>query len=109
VVDVRWTQSPISRAIRDARFGIAGSRMSEQRSGIRAAVVAALMLAATATAAALLASASPRAQAAPGAAADRLWFAPSPGSVDYLDLFSHPDEWPLARQLISVFKFYQQH
>ena len=50
----------------------------------------------------------PAAQSA-SAASDRLWFAPSPGSIDYLDLFTHPDEWPLARQLISVFKFYQQH
>jgi len=38
-----------------------------------------------------------------------LWFAPSPGSLDYLRLFEHSEEWPRARQLISVFKFYQQH
>src|SRR5262249_13154596 len=43
------------------------------------------------------------------AATDRLWFCPSPGSIDYLDLFTHPDAWPLARQLVNVFKFYQQH
>lgn len=53
-------------------------------------------------------AAPPGAQSA-SVAQDRLWFAPSPGSLDYLDLFTHPDEWPMARQLISVFKFYQQH
>jgi hypothetical protein len=42
-------------------------------------------------------------------AADRVWFAPSPGSIDYRRLFEHPEEWSRARQLISVFKFYQQH
>jgi hypothetical protein len=47
--------------------------------------------------------------ASSAATADRLWFCPSPGSIDYLDLFTHPDEWPRARQLIDVFKFYQQH
>jgi hypothetical protein len=40
---------------------------------------------------------------------DRVWFAPSPGSIDYLRLFERPDEWDAARGLISVFKFYQQH
>jgi hypothetical protein len=44
-----------------------------------------------------------------GAADDRLWFCPSPGSIDYVRLFEHPEEWTLARGLISVFKFYQQH
>jgi hypothetical protein len=58
--------------------------------------------------AAALLSTAPPAQSA-SAASDRLWFAPSPGSIDYLDLFTHPDQWPQARQLISVFKFYQQH
>jgi hypothetical protein len=78
--------------------------MSDQGSRIRRL---AQRVALAALAGALLTSA-PRAQLA-GAAADRIWFAPSPGSIDYLDLFGHPDEWPLARQLISVFKFYQQH
>jgi len=40
---------------------------------------------------------------------DRIWFAPSPGSIDYLQLFERPEAWPHARQLTSVFKFYQQH
>jgi hypothetical protein len=40
---------------------------------------------------------------------DRLWFCPGPGTLDYLDLFEHPDEWPRARSVINVFKFYQQH
>ncbi|HTL43975.1 MAG TPA: hypothetical protein VL262_06515 [Vicinamibacterales bacterium] len=40
---------------------------------------------------------------------DRVWFTPSPGSIDYVDLFQRPEEWPHARQLFSVFKFYQQH
>lgn len=44
-----------------------------------------------------------------GVAADRVWFSPSPGSIDYQRLFEHPEEWALARQLTSVFKFYQQH
>lgn len=42
-------------------------------------------------------------------AQDRIWFAPGPGTIDYLDLFDRPDEWPRARQLVNVFKFYQQH
>src|SRR5262245_60769147 len=42
-------------------------------------------------------------------AADRVWFAPSPGSLDYLRLFEDPEEWTRARALVSVFKFYQQH
>ncbi|HYT76809.1 MAG TPA: hypothetical protein VEL79_18790 [Vicinamibacterales bacterium] len=48
----------------------------------------------------------------PGAATplvDRLWFCPGPGTVDYLDLFQHPEEWPRARAVMDVFKFYQQH
>src|SRR6478672_5643829 len=45
----------------------------------------------------------------PVVTADRVWFSPSPGSIDYLRLFDHPDEWALARQLISVLKIYQQH
>ncbi len=47
-----------------------------------------------------------------GAAApvsDGIWFAPGPGTIDYVDLFQHPDEWPNARQVFDVFKFYQQH
>jgi hypothetical protein len=40
---------------------------------------------------------------------DRLWFCPGPGTLDYIRLFEHPEEWPHARQLMQVFKFYQQH
>ncbi len=40
---------------------------------------------------------------------DRMWFCPGPGTVDYIRLFEHPEEWRHARQLIQVFKFYQQH
>src|SRR5919197_6679516 len=39
----------------------------------------------------------------------RMWFCPGPGTLDYIRLFEHPEEWPRARRLISVFKFYQQH
>jgi hypothetical protein len=42
-------------------------------------------------------------------AADGVWFAPDPGTLDYLRLFDHPEEWPRARSLVRVFKFYQQH
>lgn len=84
-----------------------GSRMRDQGSGIRRLALR-LLTAAAAAAAVCIASPRPAAQST-SAAADRLWFSPSPGSIDYLDLFTRPDEWPLARQLISVFKFYQQH
>ena len=43
------------------------------------------------------------------APADRIWFLPGPGTLDYLRLFENPDDWPHARQIMSVFKFYQQH
>ena len=42
-------------------------------------------------------------------AADRIWFAPGPGTIDYISLFEHPEQWPHARELFDVFKFYQQH
>ncbi len=77
--------------------------MSDQRSAIQSAAAAAAMALSL-----LLQTEVPRAQPTE-VAADRLWFAPSPGSIDYLDLFTHPDQWPLARQVMSVFKFYQQH
>ncbi|HEY2432504.1 MAG TPA: hypothetical protein VGI12_07500 [Vicinamibacterales bacterium] len=67
-----------------------------------------LLVLLSAAIAALVLSAGPHGQSVV-AASDRMWFAPSPGSIDYLDLFTRPDEWPLARQLVSVFKFYQQH
>jgi hypothetical protein len=49
---------------------------------------------------------------APGGAgveADRVWFAPAPGSLDYIRLFQVPSEWPRALRVVDVFKFYQQH
>jgi hypothetical protein len=42
-------------------------------------------------------------------ATPRIWFCPGPGTLDYLRLFEHPEEWRHARPLVSVFKFYQQH
>jgi hypothetical protein len=45
----------------------------------------------------------------PAPSADRIWFCPDPGTLDFVDLFSHPEEWPRARSEINVFKFYQQH
>jgi hypothetical protein len=41
--------------------------------------------------------------------ADRIWFSPGPGTVDYLQLFANPEQWARARSVISVFKFYAQH
>jgi hypothetical protein len=40
---------------------------------------------------------------------DRIWFCPGPGTLDYISLFEHPEQWPRARALLDVFKFYQQH
>jgi hypothetical protein len=40
---------------------------------------------------------------------DRIWFAPAPGSLDYIRLFQAPSEWSRALRLMDVFKFYQQH
>jgi hypothetical protein len=41
--------------------------------------------------------------------ADRIWFCPGPGTLDYLRLFEHPEEWTRARAVVTVFKFYAQH
>src|SRR6266550_5588768 len=41
--------------------------------------------------------------------ADRIWFCPGPGTLDYLRLFEHPEEWARARAVVTVFKFYAQH
>src|SRR5919107_4980696 len=38
-----------------------------------------------------------------------VWFCPGPGTLDYIRLFEHPEEWRRARDLVDVFKFYQQH
>ena len=56
---------------------------------------------------ALIASASPGGGAQQ--ARPRFWFCPGPGTLDYVRLFDHPEEWRHARPLVSVFKFYQQH
>ena len=37
------------------------------------------------------------------------WLCPGPGTLDYLRMFERPEEWPRARRIIDVFKFYQQH
>jgi hypothetical protein len=77
------------------------SRIRDEGLRIRAAVAALLSL--------LLVASPLRVQSSAAAPADRIWFCPSPGSIDYTELFTHPDEWPLARQVMDVFKFYQQH
>ena len=41
--------------------------------------------------------------------ADRIWYSPGPGTLDYLRLFEHPEEWRRARGVVTVFKFYAQH
>ncbi len=41
--------------------------------------------------------------------ADRIWFGPAPGALDYRHLFEQPEEWVRARALVNVFQFYQQH
>jgi hypothetical protein len=41
--------------------------------------------------------------------ADRIWFSPGPGTLDYLQLFENPGQWSRARSVVSVFKFYAQH
>lgn len=60
-------------------------------------------------AAALVLAAMLAASTAAAPETDRVWFAPGPGTIDYVRLFERPDEWRRARQLTSVFKFYQQH
>jgi len=42
-------------------------------------------------------------------ATDRIWFCPGPGTIDFIRLFEHPEEWPQARALMDVFKVYQGH
>ena len=41
--------------------------------------------------------------------ADRIWFSPDPGTIDFLRLFEHPEEWEHVREVVRVFKFYGQH
>jgi len=39
----------------------------------------------------------------------QIWFCPGPGTLDFIRLFDRPNEWRRARDVIDVFKFYQQH
>jgi len=55
------------------------------------------------------AAASSRASPVLPVLADRIWFSPGPGTLDYLRLFDHPEEWSRARSVVTVFKFYAQH
>ena len=57
---------------------------------------------------ALSATSSPASPVLP-VSADRIWFAPGPGTVDYLRLFENPEQWTRARSVVTVFKFYAQH
>lgn len=41
--------------------------------------------------------------------ADRIWFCPDPGTLDFLRLFDHPEDWKYSQRVVSVFKFYHQH
>lgn len=54
-----------------------------------------------------LAALTPGTRAAPPT--DRIWFCPGPGTLDFIRLFEHPEEWPHARDLVDVFKVYQGH
>ncbi len=40
---------------------------------------------------------------------DLVWFAPNMGSRDYPELFTKPEDWPVARSRVNVFKFYTQN
>jgi hypothetical protein len=62
-----------------------------------------------ATAAAVALVLSTPSGSAPRVSADRIWFAQGPGTLDFQRLFEHPEEWARARDVITVFKFYQQH
>lgn len=48
-------------------------------------------------------------QAVATPAADRIWMAPNPGSLDLISLFEHPEQWRHARELMNVFQFTEQH
>ena len=56
-----------------------------------------------------LAAALVMVSAAQPRAADRIWFSPGPGTLDFIGLFERPGEWAHTRQLVDVFKFYNQH
>jgi hypothetical protein len=44
-----------------------------------------------------------------GSQTRQFWLSPGPGTMDFIRLFEHPEEWTLAREVTTVFKFYQQH
>jgi hypothetical protein len=72
------------------------------RSPVRFGFVVAALLSA------LSATSSPASPALP-VSADRIWFAPGPGTLDYLRLFENPEQWTRTRSVVTVFKFYAQH
>jgi hypothetical protein len=72
---------------------------------VRYSLVAAALLTAVLG---IVAAPAPAVSALP-VSADRIWFSPGPGTVDYLQLFTNPERWTRARSVISVFKFYVQH
>lgn len=39
---------------------------------------------------------------------NKIWFTPNVGSIDLLDLFTEPGEWPISRDKVDIFKFYSQ-
>ena len=45
----------------------------------------------------------------PSPSADRTWFAPNMGSLDYSTLFDQGDQWQKARAKTDIFKFYTQN
>jgi hypothetical protein len=61
------------------------------------------------TLAGIFAAIPSRAHSALPVSADRIWFSPGPGTLDYLQLFDNPEQWTRARSVVSVFKFYAQH
>src|SRR3954453_8387727 len=86
-----------------------GYRMRDQGSRIRGFRIRRFWIQTVTAVVAFAALATAGTKAQSSVAADRLWFSPSPGAIDYVRLFDDPDQWPRARQVLSVFKFYQQH
>jgi hypothetical protein len=40
---------------------------------------------------------------------DLAWFAPNMGSIDYTELFTRPEQWPVARSKVDIIKFYSDN
>ena len=38
-----------------------------------------------------------------------VWFAPDIGSEDMLNLFTNPEQWPVSRELVDNFLFFQEN